>query len=972
MKNAKRILALVLAVMMLATCMVPVVFADDEATTTDSASAGKQNNFSDVNADAVYVQAVKTLNLMGIINGYPDGTFGPEKNVTRAEFTAMLMRTLNLGGIGGKSASGLPFTDVDDSDSGINWAIPDINTAYARGIINGYDDQTFRPNANVSFEEALKMIVATLGYTLDVSGTPWYGAYVAQAGKLGITNVANSLGNVETPASRACIAQMLYDSLEVELVEKDEVTQKTILTDYLGYKKEAGRIASDGVASLIAPDVLLRDNEVQIMSLEPVNGNYVVHTYRTTNPEIKEYLGYEIEYYYRDNGSGIRDLGLFVLQNTNELTIEANMIEASESSNLQIRYYTADSNGRTMVANLDEDSIVIYNGKLYGYNAVASRFQASMIPQVGTVKLLDANRDNKYDVITIDSYQVYYVSSKVSADYTILDTVTKTTTDENKLKLDVNDNSIKTTIVNKNGNSMEFGAIGVGNIICLAVSNAANGGTIIQKAVVVNDTVTGTVTSMMDGESVTIGNTKYNYSKAAPWLNGLSANMAEPQIQDSGTYYKDINGDIVAYKVNTKTENVYYGYIMGTRPTGTFDDSLEVRVLNQNGSAASVMLTADVKIDGNPVTTVDGAVASLKEATKKQNENEAQINQLIKYTTRSSSKGTTFDKIYTADSVSSGTSIENNKLYISSAMVGATKATFDQGTKKLMMDNGASFNVGSAIVFDIPYDRTDFDKYAKKSASDVFKKGKEYPVTSFNVFDVSTTNSAKVIVRYLGMDEESGSATEVDDNTPVYVLKNSELATNDKTGDVMTRLTSFVSGNSAEKQTWLSTALESEIEPKVGDIYRPGADRDGFATIKATDLLYQVGGTTNYGYFPDTMLDKDIFTADYAVVIGSVIAIDENEGFTVLNDEVTIDTELAESDKNKALNFSFSRFNNARVIVYDETGTELVVKDMTADKDGVLKGLVGYNGKGVTNPSKVLIHMVNGGIRMICILDKNA
>ena len=224
MKNAKRILALVLAVMMLATCSVSVVFADETA-----ATAEKQNNFSDVSAEAVYVQAVKTLNLMGIINGYPDGTFGPEKNVTRAEFTAMLMRTLNLGGIGAKTAAGLPFTDVDDSDSGINWAIPDINTAYARGIINGYDDQTFRPNANVAYEEAIKMIVATLGYTLDVSGTPWYGAYVAQAGKLGILDTAQSLGKVETPATRSCIAQMLYDSLEVKLVEKDEGNRKNCI-----------------------------------------------------------------------------------------------------------------------------------------------------------------------------------------------------------------------------------------------------------------------------------------------------------------------------------------------------------------------------------------------------------------------------------------------------------------------------------------------------------------------------------------------------------------------------------------------------------------------------------------------------------------------------------------------------------------------------------------------------------------------
>lgn len=955
MKNAKRILALVLAVMMLATCSVSVVFADETA-----ATAEKQNNFSDVSAEAVYVQAVKTLNLMGIINGYPDGTFGPEKNVTRAEFTAMLMRTLNLGGIGAKTAAGLPFTDVDDSDSGINWAIPDINTAYARGIINGYDDQTFRPNANVAYEEAIKMIVATLGYTLDVSGTPWYGAYVAQAGKLGILDTAQSLGKVETPATRSCIAQMLYDSLEVKLVEKDEVTDKTILTDYLGYLKETGRIASDGVASLIAPDVLIRDNEVQIMSLAPVNGSYVVNTYRTTNSEIKKYLGYEIEYYYKDNGTGIRDLGLYVLQNSNELTIPAGMIEANESNNLQIRYYTPESKGRTSIANLDENSIVIYNGKLYGYNAVASRFDASMIPQVGSIKLLDANRDNKYDVITIESYQVYYVSSKVSSEFAIIDDVTKTGTAK-KLILNVNDNSKNTTIVNATGAEIDFNAIGIGNIVCLAVSNAANGGSVVQKAVVVNDTVSGTITSLEHGSSLTIGNTKYNYSKAAPWLNGLSATMAEPQIQDSGTYYKDINGDIVAYKKNASVESVYYGYIMGSRPTGTFDDTLEIRILNQNGSVASVLLTSDVKVDNTPVTLASDAENLLRISATKQNKDAnggtATIHQLIKYTTRNTAQGVVFDKIYTAtDNV--GATIESDKLYILNAVKGDTEVTYNSASKKLTTSGGATIDVNGATVFVVPTSRAAYDDYAKKSVSDVFKNNQKYFVEAF---DVSKTNNAKVVVCY------GVSATaDVEPITPVYVLsQNPERATNESTGDVMTRLSSFVYGSSAEKQAWLSPS--SPWTPQLGDIYRPGTDREGFAFIKTEDVLYRVGANNTYGMFSNNMSLP--FNADYTAILGTVVAIDDT-GFAVLPQRVVAGQTGV--DLSSALTFNFSSCGSAKVIVYDETGSELVIKDMSADKEGVLRSLVGYDAEGLNEPSKVLIRMVDGGVRLICVLDKNA
>ncbi len=956
MKNAKRIFALVLTVMMLATCMVPVVFADET-----TAGADKQNNFSDVDANAVYVPAVKTLNLMGIINGYPDGTFGPDKNVTRAEFTAMLMRTLNLGGIGSPTAANLPFTDVDDNDSGINWAIPDINSAYAKGIINGYEDQTFRPNANVSYEEALKMIVATLGYSLDVSGTPWYGEYVAQAGKLGITDVAYSLGKVETPATRACIAQMLYDSLEVNLVEKQEVTNKTILTDYLGYQKGIGMIASNGESSLIAPDVLLRDNEVQIMGLELVNGNYNVHTYRTTDPEVKKYLGHEIEFYYKDDGSGIRNLVLYVVQNSNELTIKANMIEPSESNNLQIRYYTENSKGRTTVANLAEDSIVLYNGKLYGYNAVASRFNASMIPQVGSVKLLDADRDNKYDVINIESYVVYYVSSKVSSEYSIIDDMTKTG-EAKKLILNVNDNSKKTSIVNANGNTMEYSSIGIGNIICLAESNAANGGEILRKAVVVNDSVSGTINSIEIGSSMTIGETKYNYSKAAPWLNGLTAVLAEPQIQDSGTYYKDINGDIVAYKKNASVENVNYGYIMDMRSSGSvFDDTKEIRIMNQNGSPITVLLTADVKIDGNPVTDVADAERLLGIAASYQNKDShggtATIQQVVKYTTRNTSKGTILDKVYTGQSVSAGATAENDKLYFYNVITGADTMTYNSATRKLT-GGGVTIDVSSATVFVVPSNRTSHNDYAKKSVSEAFKNNQSYSV---EVYDVSKTNSAKVVVCYGG-----SAASDVDTATPVYVLsQNTELATNESNGDVMTRLNSLVSSGSSEKQSWLSPT--SPWTPQLGDIYRPGTDKDGFTLIKTENVLYRVGGTNTYGVFSNNLSSP--FGADYTVVLGSVVAIDD-ESFAVLPQRVVAGQTGV--DLSSAMTFNFSSFNSSKVIVYDETGSELAIVDRSADKDGVLRGLVEYNEAGVTNPSKVLIHMVNGGIRMICVLDQNA
>ena len=148
MNTTKRFLAVVLSLTMVISCMAMTVVSAD----------GVAKKLSDVNDSEVYYDAVNTLSVMGIINGYGDGTFKPNQNVTRAEFTAMLMRSLKLGDTGSKSAAGLPFSDIDDNNSDINWAIPNINTAYGKGIINGYEDGTFRPDAPIIRAEIVAVL----------------------------------------------------------------------------------------------------------------------------------------------------------------------------------------------------------------------------------------------------------------------------------------------------------------------------------------------------------------------------------------------------------------------------------------------------------------------------------------------------------------------------------------------------------------------------------------------------------------------------------------------------------------------------------------------------------------------------------------------------------------------------------------------------------------------------------------------
>lgn len=959
MRNTKRFLSLVLAVAMLAACMFTTVIAADTTTTT-----GASSSFSDVADDVSYLTAVKTLNLMNIIKGYEDGTFRPTQNVTRAEFTAMLMRTLNYGDLGSASASELPFSDIDDNNSDINWAIPNINTAYGMGIINGYEDGTFRPNDNVAYEEAIKMIVCTLGYTdIDISGTPWYAQYIAQANKLGIIRYASSLGQAETPASRACIAQMLYDSLEVKIIEQDTLTDKTILTSYLGYIKNVGTIASDGVTSMTDPDVNLRDDEIQIYAKEPDSSNYETYTYKTTDSSLKNYLGYQIEYYYKNDGSNIRTLVLYVLKQNKDLVLTSSMIDEDTTTSSQIRYYKTDSDKNTTQVSLAANNVVIYNGKLYGRDEASSRFSTDLIPEVGSMTLLDSDGDGKYDLVNIKDYEVYYVSSKGPSEYSIVDNKTRTGEDQ-RLILNVDDSGIETKIVSTKGATVAYSSINTGNIICLAKSNPANGGNLIQTAVVVTETVKGTINRTEYGESMTINNTKYKYSKAAPWMNGSGvADQPEPVVQDSGTYCLDINGDVVAYEKEKVNENVSYGYIMGmAEASDSFDDTVTLRILNQSGNEIYADLSKNTRVDGKTMGSISDIIKTLEDSAYVLNQDadaaHVTVQQVIKYSTKNSSTGTVLDKIVTMKETDKTEDSTVDSLYYYNKVDGAMDMTYNSGSKQLK-SGSTSVNVGSAVIFVVPSDRTSYDDYAKQSLAVAFKNNRTYNV---EFYDVSGTNSAKVVVSF-----GANASSTVDSSSPVNVATEVTSETNSTTSSKMQYVKGFASSFSTPKGTldsWVSN--ESDMDVQTGDIFRMGTDKDGYAKIMEESLIYRVGDNNKYGTFIEPASD-DIDDAEYVVILGTVMAKDETS-FTLRGEYITAKDNVNPDEDIEI--FNFSDFSGARILKYNDSGKELEINDVSSEYEGILKGLSTYKG-GAENPSKVLLYKSQGRIRMLCVLGEN-
>ncbi|MEK3721484.1 NEAT domain-containing protein [Paenibacillus sp. FSL H8-0034] len=151
--------------------------------------------------------AIERAVALGIVNGYEDGSFRPDGEINRAEFTVMISRALKLEG----KATELTFADLSSIP---DWVKPHLAQTVGAGIITSYEDQTFRADRKISRSEIAVMIGRALKLPSDEKETlsfadaeqipSWARAYVAAAAKQGIINGRdNNLFAPDASATRA-------------------------------------------------------------------------------------------------------------------------------------------------------------------------------------------------------------------------------------------------------------------------------------------------------------------------------------------------------------------------------------------------------------------------------------------------------------------------------------------------------------------------------------------------------------------------------------------------------------------------------------------------------------------------------------------------------------------------------------------------------------------------------------------------
>jgi hypothetical protein len=266
-----------------------------------------------------FENAVDTLSSLGIVSGYSDGTFKPEKIVTRAEMAKLIITQLGYGDL---ASAGSFFSDTTG-----HWGDGYIRLASDLNIVNGYPDGTFKPYEAVGYDEVVTMILRGLGYTDDSLVGSWPVNYKIKAIKLGIYKniMVNSAG-----ANRGSVAVLLYNGMFAEYGE----------TDSKGIWKSSGKTMLSRTGSL--------------MENVFVPQEYVDSDLMNEYVDLKPYRFHLIDYYANKSGQPVHVAGVKTLSAKGTLTtvdegddklVLDSVHEYVTSSDIPINVNDSESNG---------------------------------------------------------------------------------------------------------------------------------------------------------------------------------------------------------------------------------------------------------------------------------------------------------------------------------------------------------------------------------------------------------------------------------------------------------------------------------------------------------------------------------------------------------------------------------------------------------------------------------------------------
>ncbi len=830
MKLFRRLLAGCLSVMMTL------------AVTTTSITAA---SFSDVADNSQYKQAVDSLVSLGLLVGYEDGTFRPDATITRAEFAAVMTRAMGQEEVAKNVNSAGLFTDMATASGEAHWATGYVRVAYNLGIIVGMGDGTFAPDAPVTYEQAVKMIVCALGYEqmcIDRGG--WPNGYLTVANEIGVTKAAIIQPSTD-PAPRGMVAKLLYNSLTLQIMEKTSsgnygLTDKTLLTSKIKTTelKNAMVVAVDGVVSLSTEANSLRAGE---MVLE-ASGESAKYKYGNvlTSVAAKNLLGYYVNVYYRyDEDTDERILvSIDSSQSRNKaVVVKSQDIDDYSPAGRILSYFENEDDTKAEDITIASNAKFIYNGAAFDYgkdenSANMKNLSYWLSPSSGSffdgeATLLDSGSDGDIDVIFMYDYQTFVVKESVrttdtvdSKNYIVNDYYTS----GYNIRLDPNERDVSLSIINASNNA-EMSVSSLQAYDILSVAKSMDGKSIT--CYVSRKTISGTIKEILDDrETYTINNTQY---KLTPEFLALVKDGKENMtLGMSATFYLDRSGRIAATSNVSAQQVGNYAYLVNVTEKSGANGGVSVKLMRLDTLQVETKSAAEkIKINGNSMnstTDSQGILNAIEAAADKLDSNSADdvssatYTQLVRYTLDSSQN---INAITTTDTLTDGaldmgSTASKTGLKLMQQAASLTYVDANNFAHKIRLNSDTK-------IISVPNDRKQTGEYKMLQAS-AFEVGNAYSIEGYNV-DANAV--ATVLLVYGGVDSSGISA-----DTPLCLVKavgtqkTSEL---DPDGGVVYEISVYQGNESGliDYETADANAGSAYNQVKVGDIVRFGFNNLG-------------------------------------------------------------------------------------------------------------------------------------------------
>jgi len=749
--------------------------------------------FDDVSDDASYAEAVTTLSSLGLFKGDDQGNFNPDKTITRAEFAAVIVRTMGMGDPG---PTATVFTDVPAT----HWGSGYIQAATQMGILAGYGDGNFGPDDPVTYEQAVKMIVAALGYTPEADNRGRYPTgYMLIAAREGITTGAN--GKVGEQAVRATVAQLLYNALDVPLMVQTgfgsqisyEVMDgrngrdfKTILSEKLDVTKIEGIVIENKLIDDIGvadskKEVIIRIEEINDMRYDYYNQNIESisreQRIRIGETNAKDYLGYTVAAYVKEFDTSDQYLVsispkagenqvIVITDMENVETIADNTDEIIDNSgNTRIFRYWLDKDNDS-----DAEEIEISDNYRYFRNGVEKDKGSNKNPtkpESGKIVLLDNNDDDKYDFIFVTSYE-YYVVDEVDNG--------NVTGKNDSIYFDDNDKNLEYAIY-LDGEKISWKDLQEWDVLSVVKATNNTNTKKYYTVYVTRDSITGIVTedlSEKEGSKVVAEKYVIDGKEVSLVSNWGSTGTSTIKLGSEYTFYLNVDGKVVHVErgavVGKTPEN--YAYLFNAARSTGLSNGFELELFTADGKWV-VYETADkfyinddqnTRVDANTWNEVPGLIEFKNGSFDKE-----KCRQLVTYKLDASGK---IREIYgsklTKKLIDNASSIDQKDEYRNEYVDQYDNDTSAEYRKSL---NRLSkyYITDSTVIFAINKDKEDDKDSYQIVTSSAFTDGKKYNV---EFYDVESGNEPLAIVAY----NVSGTITE---DAGVFVVRSVSEARND-------------------------------------------------------------------------------------------------------------------------------------------------------------------------------------------------